>query len=58
MKKGARIINDISALRFDSRMAEVVVEHDVDVVLMYSYFGKNFPHASEEDKDYEAIVEG
>ena len=32
---GARIVNDISALRFDGRMVEVVREHGAGVVLMH-----------------------
>jgi dihydropteroate synthase len=32
---GARIVNDISALRYDQRMAEVVCEHCAGVVLMH-----------------------
>lgn len=35
LKAGAEMINDISALRFDSRMAEVVKEAKVPVVLMH-----------------------
>ncbi len=35
LRAGARIVNDISALRFDARMAEVVREHRAGVVLMH-----------------------
>ena len=35
LDRGASIINDISALRFDSKIADVAVEHDVPMVLMH-----------------------
>jgi len=35
IQAGAEIINDISALRFDSQMARVCTEHHVPVVLMH-----------------------
>jgi dihydropteroate synthase len=35
LDSGADIINDISALRFDDKMKNVVVEHDVPIILMH-----------------------
>ncbi len=35
LKLGASIVNDISALRFDNRMAEVVAKYDVPLILMH-----------------------
>lgn len=35
LEAGADVVNDISALRFDAAMAEVVAEHEVPVILMH-----------------------
>lgn len=35
IEAGASLVNDISALRFDSKMYEVVAEYDVPVILMH-----------------------
>ena len=53
---GAQMINDISALRFDDRMAKVVGEHDAFVVLMYSKEDGAAPHVSNRPARYRNIV--
>jgi len=35
IEAGASLVNDISALRFDERMCDVLAEHDVPVILMH-----------------------
>ena len=50
---GARIINDISALRHDDRAMEVVVHAGCPVVLMHAPSAKNDPH---EDGVYANIL--
>ncbi len=52
---GADIINDISALRFDSRMASLVTEEEVPVVLMHM---KGTPQTMQVKPSYEdALLE-
>lgn len=53
LEEGAQIINDISALRFDSRMAEVVAEYKVPVVLMHL---QGTPQNMQENPHYECVV--
>ncbi len=55
LENGAKIINDITALRYDQNMAEVVKEHNCEAVLMYSK--KPEPHADLEIKNYEDVME-
>lgn len=53
IKEGASIINDISALRFDPNMAELVVKEDVPVILMHM---KGSPENMQVDPKYEDVV--
>lgn len=57
LSAGARMINDISALRADQEMRAVVREHHCYVVLMYSKESAAHPHASETKKDYEDVMQ-
>ena len=50
---GAHMINDISALRFDPGMAEVVAAHEVPVVLMHM---QGTPRDMQRNPIYEAVV--
>lgn len=53
---GARMVNDISALRFDPQMAETVRDHGAHVVLMYSKEAADAPHASKHEVRYADVV--
>jgi dihydropteroate synthase len=53
IEAGADIINDISALRFDARMAEVAAQASVPVVLMHM---RGLPKTMQIDPTYEDCV--
>ena len=49
---GAHIINDITALRYDPKMADVVANHQAAIVLMHSVgMPGEMPHVTDEDDD-------
>ncbi|HHF59280.1 MAG TPA: dihydropteroate synthase, partial [Thermoplasmatales archaeon] len=50
---GAAMVNDISALRFDSRMVRVVREYDVPVVLMHM---KGTPKDMQKNPHYDDVM--
>jgi dihydropteroate synthase len=50
---GADIINDISALRFDSRMASLAAQEDVPIILMHM---KGTPQTMQVDPSYEDVL--
>jgi dihydropteroate synthase len=52
IEAGASIVNDISGLRFDPKMAEVVAEHDVGVVIMHI---KGTPKDMQKDPHYDDL---
>ena len=54
LELGAKIINDITALRADEDMAQIVKEHNSDIVLMFSK--KKEPHADLEKKEYKDLI--
>jgi dihydropteroate synthase len=53
IKAGACIVNDVSAMRFDERMVEVVAEYRVPVVLMHM---KGRPQTMQDNPYYEDVV--
>ncbi len=53
LEAGAAMVNDISAMRFDARMAEVVAQHGVPVVLMHML---GTPKDMQLDPKYEDVV--
>ncbi len=53
IRAGAAMINDISALRFDSGMVNVVKEYDVPVVLMHM---KGTPKGMQENPHYDDVM--
>ncbi|MGB9876601.1 MAG: dihydropteroate synthase [bacterium] len=53
IEEGAEMVNDISALRFDEKMVEVVREHKVAVVLMHM---KGTPKDMQVNPYYEDVV--
>ncbi len=53
LESGARIVNDISALRFDARMTEVVRERGAGLVLMHM---QGTPQSMQEDPRYSDVV--
>ena len=57
LQKGVRIINDVSGLRADPKMIEVVSQHDADIVVMYAAGGERFPHATLLNRTYDDILE-
>jgi dihydropteroate synthase len=50
---GARVVNDISALRFDARMVDVVRDAGAGVVLMHM---QGTPQTMQESPDYDDVV--
>jgi dihydropteroate synthase len=50
---GASMVNDISGLRFDPRMAEVVLKYKVPVVIMHI---KGTPKDMQQNPVYEALI--
>lgn len=53
MESGAEIINDISALNFDPKMAESAYRHDVPVVLMHI---KGTPENMQQNPCYQSLI--
>jgi dihydropteroate synthase len=56
LKLGAVMINDVSGLRADQAMAEVVASHSAYLVIMHSKETGSRPHASDIPRHYEDIV--
>lgn len=54
LQNGAQIINDITGLRGDPKMAEVIAKHQAKVVIMYSK--DNTPRTSKENTQYEDVI--
>ncbi|OGP62997.1 MAG: dihydropteroate synthase [Deltaproteobacteria bacterium RBG_13_47_9] len=50
---GASMVNDISGLRFDPKMPEVVSQYDVPVVIMHI---KGTPRDMQQNPQYEALI--
>ena len=55
LELGAKIVNDVSALRADAAMADVVREHEAVLVMMHAKDGP-LPHASDAPKVYGDVV--
>ncbi len=53
IEAGASIVNDISALRFDSQMAQVVAKYQVPVVLMHM---KGTPKTMQQNPEYDQVI--
>lgn len=56
LEAGAKIINDVSALRFNPELASVIADFDAKVILMHSKESGQSPHASEGKKEYKDVV--
>ena len=54
LELGAKIINDITALRHDDAMASIIKEYNSEIVLMFSK--KKEPHADLEEKEYKDLI--
>jgi dihydropteroate synthase len=54
LKHGASIINDISGLKFDSRMAEVVAKYNAYIILMHI---KGTPKNMQKDPHYDNLLD-
>jgi dihydropteroate synthase len=54
---GVQIINDISALRADQEMGEVIADRELTLVMMYSKEQGSAPHATHGDILYRDIAE-
>ena len=50
---GARVINDVSALRFDEKMGEVAAKHKTGIILMHM---KGAPRRMQENPQYVDVV--
>ena len=53
LNAGADIVNDVSALRFDERMVQVVADAGVPVILMHM---KGTPQTMQDDPQYDDVV--
>lgn len=53
LKNGAVMVNDISSLRFDARMVDVVSDYDVEVVLMHML---GTPKTMQKNPEYGDVV--
>ncbi|MCL5267480.1 MAG: dihydropteroate synthase [Bacteroidetes bacterium] len=53
LEAGASIVNDISGLHFDERMAEVIAGHDASVVVMHI---KGTPKDMQSNPEYDDVV--
>jgi dihydropteroate synthase len=56
LELGVEIINDVSALRHDPKMVEIIAEYKANVILMYSKEAGNTPHASGSVKKYKDVI--
>ena len=52
-KRGVRILNDVTALRGDKKMADVAKEYDVEIILMHM---KGTPKDMQKNPQYEDVV--
>ena len=57
LQAGAVVINDVSALRADPGMAEVIAAHNAFVLLMHSKEDGAHPHASSSERHYKDVVQ-
>ena len=57
LSAGAKMINDISALRADAALADVIKEHQAYLVLMHSKEEDSHPHVSETTREYTNLVQ-
>lgn len=55
LKLGVQMINDVTALRRDQRMTEVLTEYQPYICLMYS--ADETPYASRSDHQYEDVIQ-
>lgn len=55
LERGARIINDVSALRADPDLARVVAGHDAGLILMHAKDGP-LPHVTPADRAYDDLI--
>ena len=56
LQLGAKAINDVSALRFDPRLAAVVSRFDADLVLMFSAFAEFRPPPNAPVRQYGDVI--
>ena len=54
LEEGADAINDVTAMRFDPQMSEVISKYGVPIILMYSK--DNSPRTSKTNIDYEDVM--
>ncbi len=55
--KGAKIVNDISGLRFDPLLAKIIADSDCQIVIMHSKEPDDLPHASNDSHSYKDIIQ-
>ena len=56
LELGAKMINDVSALRFDPKLAAVISRFDADLVLMFSAYAEIRPPADGPVRRYEDVI--
>ncbi len=57
LRHGARMINDVSALRASPEMGRIIAAHRAFVVLMYSKEAARTPYATNTERDYEDVID-
>ena len=56
LEEGARIINDISALRYDPEMPNLIKDFSASIVLMFSKESASHPQVTEKQVEYGDII--
>ncbi len=54
LKRGAKIINDVSGLTFDEKMSEVIAKYDAEVIIQHS---KGTPENMQDSPHYENLMD-
>ncbi len=57
LNAGAKMINDVSALRYDREMVSIVKEHESYICLMYSKEEDSHPHATSRHVHYDSCLQ-
>lgn len=57
LELGAKMINDVSGLRYSSDMAKTIADFNAKVVIMYSKEEGSSPHASNKEAAYKNLIE-
>ena len=56
LRRGAKVINDVSGLRADPHMATVIAEYESSVIIMHSKEQGSHPHVTDSRREYRDVV--